>query len=219
MWFNPIVRWFLRSPLHFLMSKHTLLMTYTGRRSGHRYTTPMNYLRSGDEFYITSLRTHTWWRNLRGQVAVELRVQGKDLQARAEVIEDETAVADQLMVYFSRAPRLARLYGVKHDARGTLDAGDLLQTAQKMVIVKATLMSSEENDGRGKKGETFFTSGSDEDGRAWERDAGLLGIGPGRVAAYGTHPAALLLWLGIDVRRSCFAITLYYSKSPAARCV
>jgi deazaflavin-dependent oxidoreductase (nitroreductase family) len=114
MWFNPIVRSLLRSPLHFLMSRNTLLMTYAGRRSGHVYTTPMNYVRDGDTFFITSLRTHTWWRNLRGRALVELRVQGKDLRAYAEVVEGGDAVVDELRAYFRKAPALAPFYGVKH---------------------------------------------------------------------------------------------------------
>jgi hypothetical protein len=37
----------LRSPLHGLMSGRTLLLTYTGRRSGRRLTLPANYLWNG----------------------------------------------------------------------------------------------------------------------------------------------------------------------------
>jgi hypothetical protein len=35
---NPLVRWLIRSPLHGLASRRNALITYTGRRSGHRYT-------------------------------------------------------------------------------------------------------------------------------------------------------------------------------------
>ena len=41
--FNPFMVWLLRSPLHKLASKNTLLITFTGRKSGKKYTTPVNY--------------------------------------------------------------------------------------------------------------------------------------------------------------------------------
>jgi len=34
----------LRSPLHALVSKSTLLITFTGRKSGKKYTTPITVL-------------------------------------------------------------------------------------------------------------------------------------------------------------------------------
>ena len=44
MWFNPIMRWLVSSPLHFLVSQSLMLMTYQGCKSGKSYTIPMNYL-------------------------------------------------------------------------------------------------------------------------------------------------------------------------------
>ena len=45
MWFNPMITWLLRSPLHGLVSKSIMLITYKGRKSSKEYTTPVNYLR------------------------------------------------------------------------------------------------------------------------------------------------------------------------------
>lgn len=151
MWFNTIVRTLLRSPLHFFMSEHTLLMTYRGRRSGRLYTTPMNYVRDGDGFYITSLRTHTWWRNLRNGIPVELTVQGKKLRAHAEVVEGVVRVATELEAYFQLAPSLAARYGVKWAGNGALDAQGVAEAARKLVVVKAELARSEENGAKGNK--------------------------------------------------------------------
>ncbi len=61
---NPFVRLLLRSPLHAVLSDTLLLLTYTGRTSGRRYTIPMAYSRVGD--VITVFTLHTWWKNLRG---------------------------------------------------------------------------------------------------------------------------------------------------------
>ena len=50
---NTFIKLFLRSPLHRMMSKSTLLITFTGRKSGNKYTTPVNYSlegKDGDNF-------------------------------------------------------------------------------------------------------------------------------------------------------------------------
>ena len=96
MWFNPIMRGLLRSPLHFFVSKNMMLMTFTGRKSGKNYTVPMNYFTmndDGDEFIATtSLKERTWWRNLRGGVPVSIRLQGRDYKGISKVIENEEEV-------------------------------------------------------------------------------------------------------------------------------
>jgi hypothetical protein len=74
MWFNPIMSWMLRSPLHSIVSKNMMLMTYTGRKSGKSYTTPMNYLEMNGGLYTNSYRDRAWWRNLRGGAEVTLRL-------------------------------------------------------------------------------------------------------------------------------------------------
>jgi hypothetical protein len=38
MWYNPIMRGLLNSPMHFFASKNMMLMTYKGRKSGKTYT-------------------------------------------------------------------------------------------------------------------------------------------------------------------------------------
>ena len=38
---NPIVRAVLRSPLHRILSRHVVLLTVTGRKSGRAYTVPV----------------------------------------------------------------------------------------------------------------------------------------------------------------------------------
>jgi len=43
------------------MSKRPVLLTYTGRKSGKAYTTPVNYLRDGDTLLVVSSCEHAWW--------------------------------------------------------------------------------------------------------------------------------------------------------------
>ena len=61
---NAVPRLVLRSPLHGLMDGKVLLLGFVGRRSGRRYTTPMSYVRAGDEVLMTT--EAPWWKNLAG---------------------------------------------------------------------------------------------------------------------------------------------------------
>src|SRR5215212_4045089 len=79
----------LRSPLHGVLSDGVLLLSFTGRKSGRRYTTPSNYLldeAAGDTVLLTT--DSPWWRNLRGGAPIALRLRGRELAGRAEVVTD-----------------------------------------------------------------------------------------------------------------------------------
>ena len=54
--FNKLLTWLINSPLHFIVSKYTMLMTYTGRRSRKFHSLPINYLQIGDDLYTNSSR-------------------------------------------------------------------------------------------------------------------------------------------------------------------
>ena len=132
MWFNPIMRCLLRSPLHFTVSKNTMLMTYTGRKSGKVYTVPMNYLDIEGVLYTINSRERTWWRNLRGGAEVTLRLKGEDRKAWAEAIEDQEEVAEKLSLYFKTAPQIARYMKVKTDVDGSPNAEDIHRGLEKL---------------------------------------------------------------------------------------
>ncbi len=139
MWFNPIMSWMMRSPLHFMVSKNMMLMSYTGWKSGKSYTTPMNYLAMDGALYTNSYRDRVWWRNLRGGAEVTLRLKGEDVPAHAEVIEDQSAVAGYLNEYLEAAPHLAKYIQVRMDDNGKPLAEDIARRAQEMVVVRTEL--------------------------------------------------------------------------------
>ena len=138
MWYNPIMMWLLRSPLHGLLSGSTLIITYTGRKSGKTFSTPVNYVRDGDALWAVSYRHRTWWRNL-DDSPVTLRVQGKDVTGVAKAITDEREVADSLMAYLRKAPQIAQYLGVGLDASGQPKAEDVAEAAKTRVMVRVQL--------------------------------------------------------------------------------
>ena len=143
MWFNPIMIWLLRSPLHGMLSKNTMLIAYTGRKTGKSFVTPVNYLRMDEDgagvLYTTSYRERIWWRNLRGGAAVTLTLRRKNVPAQAIAIEDELEVTKVLVRYLQQAPGLARYYQLRLDASGAPDVADAAEAAKRMVIIKSSL--------------------------------------------------------------------------------
>lgn len=137
--FNPFMILLLRSPLHVLVSKSTLLITFTGRRSGKSYTTPVNYALDGDTLYIVSLRSRTWWKNLRGGSQAGIRLMGHNLEATGEVVEDYRNVAIQLMAYLQRVPHYARYFKVRLDKGGYPNPEDVARVAKDRVIIHLRL--------------------------------------------------------------------------------
>jgi len=139
MWFDPLMSAILRSPLHGLLSGSTMLITVRGKRSGKRYTTPVNYVRKGSELITVSFRSRRWWRNLRGGAGVTVRLRGADVEAQATAVEDPAAVAEGLAWLVRASPAYARHLGVAFDASGEPDPAGLARAAEGRVLVRAQL--------------------------------------------------------------------------------
>ena len=99
---NPLMKLLLRSPLHFLASEALLLITFTGRKSGREYTTPVGYEQLDGTLYVTTQTDRVWWRNLRGGAEVSVRLRGEPRRGRAEVIEDDESVAEYVHGFLER---------------------------------------------------------------------------------------------------------------------
>jgi deazaflavin-dependent oxidoreductase (nitroreductase family) len=141
---NPMMRLFLRSPLHGLFSGSLALITYQGRKSGKEYTIPVQYVQTGDTVYIIpgGAEQKTWWRNLRGGAPVRLVMRGQQVKGRAEVLQGEmdmAAIAEALVPYFQRFPAAARLQHLQPASDGSFNSDDLGRAAASIVMVRVTL--------------------------------------------------------------------------------
>jgi len=128
----------LRLPVHGVVSKTILLITFTGRKSGKTYTTPVSYSQYDDQVYIF---THAaWWRNLRSGTPVTLRIRGRELQGLAEpVAEDKQAVTAGLTAHLRKVPSDARYYGVTFDDYKNPRAEEVEKAAQTVVMIRIRL--------------------------------------------------------------------------------
>jgi len=139
MWFNPIMKWLIRSPLHGFVSKSMLVIGYTGRKSGKRYETPVNYVRTGDDLLVTSRRNRTWWRNMLGGAPVTVWLRGKQIQANADAYSEQVDVTRYLQAYLDQVPQNARYFNVALDEQGYPARSQVSQAAQERVIVRIHL--------------------------------------------------------------------------------
>lgn len=133
---NIFIGIILRSPFHGMLSQNTLLLTFTGRISDKRYTTPVNYALVGDELLIFSRKDRTWWRNLRGGAPVMFRLQGRTMTGQGVAFEDEAEVEEGLMTYLEAVPNFAKYFDVQLDEEGHPNLEDIARIAQPRVLVR-----------------------------------------------------------------------------------
>jgi deazaflavin-dependent oxidoreductase (nitroreductase family) len=143
---NPVFTLLLRSPLHRLLSKRLLLLSFTGRKSGKRYTIPVGYAQEGDTLLLGT--ESRWKANLRGGAPVTVRLKGRERRGTAEVIADEEGMIAAYRKMLALAPGYGRAIGVALDANGEPDRA-AVERARRAghVVIRIQL------DGTGAQGE------------------------------------------------------------------
>ena len=135
---NKTMKFVLRSPAHGMVSRFTTLITFTGRKSGKTYTTPVSYSQFDDQVYIF---THAnWWKNLCGGAPVTLTIRGQDLKGIVEpVVDDKNTIATYLAAHLRKVPSDAKYYGVTFDERGDPNTEEVEKAVQTVVMVRVRL--------------------------------------------------------------------------------
>jgi len=133
---NPILRVVLRSPIHRLVSGTLVLLSYEGRQSGRRFTTPVAYERDGTDVVVTTFRDEAvWWRNFRDGHPATLWLRGEPVDATGRASTDEAVVADWLETLADRDSRLLSFFDVP--AEGDRAAREA--AAEDLVVVRFAL--------------------------------------------------------------------------------
>lgn len=136
---NDFVKFFLRTLLHGFLGD-TMLITVTGRKTSKTYTTPVGFYRDGNCLWVLTSRDRTWWRNLRVNAHVCIKLHGKDLEGLAELIEEEKAVAAHLQDYLRHIPMAARPMGVRME-NGQPHPEDAAHLAKERMFVRIAVNS------------------------------------------------------------------------------
>lgn len=131
---NNTMKLILRSPLHGMISESILLITFIGRKSGKTYSTPVSYSQYNGQVHIF---THAaWWKNLKGDAPVTLRIRGQDIQGLAKPIaKDKLAIANGLIAHLQKVPSDSRYYDVTFDDQGNPRAEDVEEAVETVVML------------------------------------------------------------------------------------
>lgn len=132
---NPFVKLLARSPLHRLVDRNVVLITYIGRKSGLTKTVPVNYLLEEKTIHVISVRNRNWWRNLKGGAPIEVLLKGKKRNAWAVLVEDRQKVAEELRLLCKHNPKYAQYLNIKLNANDIPNSKDLLEAARNRVAV------------------------------------------------------------------------------------
>jgi hypothetical protein len=105
---NPILRFLLRTPIAGPGRDQLMIVTFTGRKSGRRYSIPLSAHRIDNTLY--AITSAPWKQNFRDGATAEVLHNGTTTTMRGELIKDPAAVADL-------AHRCAEFYGAKRAQR------------------------------------------------------------------------------------------------------
>jgi hypothetical protein len=136
---NPIVLRLLTSPLHWLVSWRFIALSVTGRRSGTRYTFPIEYFRRDGALFAVTERRRLWWRNVARGAPVEVAYRGRRRAGYAIAITDEEAVAAFLLDLVQRRMLYRLAFRVRLDASGQpRDPDGFTRETEKWLLVRIT---------------------------------------------------------------------------------
>ena len=136
---NPIMGMLLRSPIHGFWSDSLMLITFTGRKSGRIFTTPVRYVKHGESILCFTSAENQWWRNLRSGATVELRVAGESATYATRVIENNPEeIKKWLQFYLGLYPQDASYHDIGLARDKSLLPDDLDRASQEAIVVEAT---------------------------------------------------------------------------------
>jgi hypothetical protein len=120
---NVPMRAVLGLPFPTPLSGNLMLLSYTGRKTGRSYRQPVSYVRDGD--VLLTPGGGRWTLNLADGRPVKLRVRGRDVPVRPELVRDAAEVEHLLGVIAAKNPRAARFVPIPRRPDGRLDPAAL----------------------------------------------------------------------------------------------
>ncbi len=120
---NVPMRALLGLPVPTPLGKRLMLVHHIGRRSGKHYRQPVSYVEA--EGTLLTPGGGRWTRNLPEGQPVRIRLRGRDVTARPELVADPDEVERLLAVMAEANPALQRFVRIPRDADGRLDRAAL----------------------------------------------------------------------------------------------
>ena len=130
---NPLFKLILCSLLHRLFSKRLMLLSFTGRRTGKRYTIVVGYADVGEALLLGT--ESAWKNNLRGGAPVRVRLRGRERPGTADVISDEAGMTESYGRMIAASPGYGRAIGVSLLPGGRPDPEDVARARREGHVV------------------------------------------------------------------------------------
>jgi deazaflavin-dependent oxidoreductase (nitroreductase family) len=138
--FNPFMRFVLGSRAHSMMSSKLMLLSFTGRRTGRSYTTPVSYVREGPDLLVPG--GGAWWKNLMSGNA-RVRLQGSWYVATPELIREPAALSEILGRMLAANPAIALFTGIRPGPDGRPKAESLERERRRGFVVVRLRLAGE----------------------------------------------------------------------------
>ncbi len=125
------------SGMGWLIGRFILLLTHTGRRSGQRYVTPLQYEKIDGAYYVGAGRGQRsdWFRNVQADGRVHVCAGRAEFDCQAEPVTDPARIVAFLKVRFQRHPLMMGLMMRFHRLPMRPDDAQLAQLAKTLGIV------------------------------------------------------------------------------------
>ena len=140
---NPIMLFFLRSPLHFLASHSVVVLYVIGAKSGKQYFIPVSFFEH-DKGLLTCVtdKPNIWWRNLIGTEKIKILFKGKEVQSKINIEADDfDYIFPKLSALFTHS-RIDGFFGKVGYKNGKPIKKDTEAAAKRMVQIELDFSES-----------------------------------------------------------------------------
>ena len=120
---NVPMRRLLGLPFPTPLGSRLMLVYLTGRRTGRHYRQPVSYVRHEDTLLTPG--GGNWKLNLAENQPVHIRLRGRDITARPELVSDPDQIEKLLGVLVAKNPRSAGFIRIPRSPSGQFDATTL----------------------------------------------------------------------------------------------
>ena len=133
---NPVLKAILRSPAHRALSKHLMILTVTGRKTGRTYDVVV--ARQDVDGGVVVLGGAPWGRNLRGGAPVRMLVGGRQRAGFAELGENPRHVAETFHEVMVRqgGVKAARMLGLAVQGSQTPSVEEIMPAVTDRNVVR-----------------------------------------------------------------------------------
>jgi hypothetical protein len=140
---NPIMLFFLRSPLHFLASHSVVVLYVIGAKSRKQYFIPVSFFEHGKGLLTcVTDKPNIWWRNLIGTEKIKILFKGKEVQSKINIEpENMDYIFPKLNALFTHS-RIDGFFGKVGYKNGKPIENDVKTAAKRMVLIELNFAES-----------------------------------------------------------------------------